>query len=222
MTGPFPNDSFPYELLEEPGELSSYRGWSEEVYRDFLAIQRGELAEETFEARYRQVRSIFVLDTSGFTDSTAKRGTVTSLLRLFDFQKVCIPVLKEQGALLIRAFADDLVALYSRPEPALDAAFEIHRRVRAWNQISKGEAKPEACIGIGFGSVYAIGPNLSMGLEMNQTSKLGEDTARGGETLVTQNAYDALLGRPGVRFQAELGGNLGFPFYRASPKNSES
>ncbi len=220
MTRSFPNDSFPYELLEDPEELGGYRGWSEEIYREFLAIQRGELAEETFESRYRQVRSIFVLDTSGFTDSTARRGTVASLLRIFDFQKVCIPVLKEQGALLIRAFADDLVALYSRPEPALEAAFEIHRRIRAWNTISEGEAKPEACIGIGFGSVYAIGPNLSMGLEMNQTSKLGEDTARGGETLVTQNAYDALQGRAEVRFEAELGEELGFRFYRASLKNA--
>ena len=166
------------------------------------------------------MRSIFVLDSSSFTDSTAKRGTVASLLRLFDFQKVCIPFLKDQGALLIRAFADDLVALYSRPEPALDAAFEIHRRIRAWNTISEGEAKPEGRIGIGFVSVYAIGPNLSMGLEMNQTSKLGEDTARGGKTLVTQNAYDALQGRAEVRFEAELGGELGFPFYRASPKNA--
>jgi hypothetical protein len=65
--------------------------------------------------------------------------------------------------------------------------------------------------------VYAIGPNLAMGDEMNRASKLGEDTARGNETLVTSNAYFALRSRPDVLFEQVASDDQLFPYYRASP-----
>ena len=68
-------------------------------------------------------------------------------------------------------------------------------------------------IGIGFGPVYAIGPNLSMGDEMNRASKLGEDTARGGETLITEAAREALGERPGVRFHPQSSDDLLFSYF---------
>ena len=37
---------FPHDLLSCAQELSSYQGWSEEVYRDFLAFRQGDLSEE--------------------------------------------------------------------------------------------------------------------------------------------------------------------------------
>jgi len=78
------------------------------------------------------------------------------------------------------------------------------------------EDPAECCIGIGFGPIYAIGPNHAMGDEMNRASKLGEDTARGGETLVTEAAYATLEQRPRVRFEPQADDDLLFPFYRAT------
>ena len=117
-------------------------------------------------------------------------------------RRVCVPVLHEHDATLVRAFADDLVALFDEPGQALDAAFEIHRRIALFNHSTHASEKPaQACIGIGYGDVYAIGPNLAMGDEMNRASKLGEDTARGNETLVTANVYFALRNRSDVLFE---------------------
>lgn len=146
-----------------------------------------------------------------------KGRPLNALLRILDAQKVCIPVLHEHGAVLVRAFADDLVGLFDDPDRALDAAFEIHRRVTVFNTSGHASESPAlACIGIGYGDVYAIGPNLSMGDEMNRASKLGEDTARGNETLVTPNVYQALRDRVNVRFEEIASDDQLFPYYRAS------
>jgi class 3 adenylate cyclase len=159
-----------------------------------------------------------MLDLTGFTVQAMRGRQLNALLRILDAQKVCIPVLHEHGALLVRAFADDLVGLFEDPGQAIDAAFEIHRRVTAFNHSEHASEMPAlACIGIGYGDVYAIGPNLAMGDEMNRASKLGEDTARGSETLVTSNVYSALRNRSDVLFEQLASDDQLFPYYRASP-----
>ncbi|MGI9248546.1 MAG: hypothetical protein ACR2QI_05995, partial [Woeseiaceae bacterium] len=134
-----------------------------------------------------------------------------------DTQKVAIPVLQDFGAELIRCFADDIVALFFEPDAALDAAFEVHRRVKLFNASPLASDYPAVCCaGIGFGQVLAIGPNLAQGDEMNRASKLGEDIARGNETLITERAYAAMAKRDDVHFEHQDQDDLLFPFYRAT------
>ena len=131
------------------------------------------------------------------------------------FRSVCIPVMKECGAELIRCFADDIVAIFEAPDAALDAALEVHRRIEHFSKSSLASNHPtQCCIGIGYGDVLAIGPNLSQGDEMNRASKLGEDIARGEETLVTENMFEALQHRSDIRFERQETDDLLFPFYR--------
>lgn len=56
-----------------------------------------------------------------------------------------------------------------------------------------------------------------MGDEMNRASVLGEDTARGGETLVTEGVQRALSEREDLTFEAQASDDLAFPFYRVTP-----
>jgi class 3 adenylate cyclase len=77
-------------------------------------------------------------------------------------------------------------------------------------------------VGIGYGEVYAFGPNRAMGDEMNRSSKLGEDIARGGETLITENVYEALRGRMDVVLEPVTGDDMLFRYYRAVPANAVS
>lgn len=207
-------------LLELPGELAACKGWSEEVYGDLLAYQSGRLGRDEFDAKYLRRTAILVLDLTGFTVSCFDGGQIRGILRILDAQKVCVPVLRERGATLIRAFADDIVALFRDVGRALDAAFEMHRRVALFCEAGlAGDDPAQCCIGIGYGDVYAIGPNRAMGDEMNRASKLGEDIARGGETLLTENAFAALQGRRDVDFEPVTEDDLLFPYYQASPKS---
>ena len=196
--------------------LSGFKGWGREVYEDFLAVQRGQLGESEFWDKYRYRRAILSLDMTGFTYTTMRDGELQSLLRILDAQKVCAPVLQEFNAELIRFFADDIVALFEDPEVALDASFEIHDRIRLFNQSDlASDCATECCIGIGYGDVLAIGPNLSQGGEMVQASKLGEDIARANEVLLTQSAHDALAHRQDISFERQAFDDQLFPFYRA-------
>jgi class 3 adenylate cyclase len=207
----------PFPLLDTPESLASCNGWTEEVYRDLMALQQGELSHEALDRKYLYRRAILNLDFTGFTVQSMNGPQAQALLRILDAQRVCVPVLQEHGATLVRAFADDLVGLFEAPGPALDAAFEIHRRIAAFNHSAHAAERPaQACIGIGFGDVYAIGPNLAMGDEMNRASKLGEDIARGSETLVTCNVYFALRSRADVSFEQLASDDQLFPYYRAS------
>ncbi len=211
--------NFPHTLLEDADLLSGFKGWDSDVYRDFLAIQRGQMSESEFWDKYRYRRAILSLDMTGFTYATMRDGELQSLLRILDAQKVCAPVLHEFGAELIRFFADDIVALFEDPEVALDASFEIHRRIRLFNQSEfASDCATECCIGIGYGDVLAIGPNLSQGSEMVQASKLGEDIARANEVLLTQSAHDALCHRQDIGFERQAYDDQLFPFFRATLK----
>lgn len=207
----------PFPLLESPDVLASCQGWTEEVYRDLLALQAGQLTQAQMDAKYLYRQAILTLDLTGFTVNSLGSRQMHGLLRVLDAQKVCVPTLQENKATLVRAFADDLVALFDDPSDALDAAFEVHRRISIFNQSGHAAEHPAlCCIGLGYGDVYRIGPNLAMGDEMNRASKLGEDTARGTETLVTGNFFESARGRPDVVFEPLAHDDMLFPYYRAS------
>lgn len=208
---------FPYDLLDNAEELSSYRGWEESVYRDFLAFKHGRLTASQLREKYTRRRAIVSMDMTGFTSSAINVGELESLVRILDVQRVCIPVLKQFDAELIRCFADDIVAIFEAPDAAIDAAFEVHRRVEHFRLAGLASAHPtQCCIGIGYGDVLAIGPNLAQGDEMNRASKLGEDIARGQETLITENVFQALRHRDDLVFERQDTDDLLFPFYRAA------
>ena len=208
--------SFPHPLLDDASTLASFQGWTEEVYADFLLLQSGELSEAEFNEKYHWERAILVMDMTGFTNAAMHRGEIHSLLRIVDAQKVVIPVLQEFGAQLIRCFADDVIALFEDPNHALDASFEIHRRIEVFNDSPLSSDHPtRCCAGIGFGTVFAIGPNLAQGDEMNRAAKLGEDIARANETLLTENAFSATGHRNDVHFEKQDSDDQLFPFYRA-------
>lgn len=209
----------PFRILEDAGELASFMGWSQEIYEDFFGIQSGSMSETEFWDKHGYKRAILALDMTDFTLRTMLDGEMQSLLRILDAQKVCAPVLQEFNAELIRFFADDIVALFTDPSEALDAALEVHRRIAVFNDSEFAAGNATECgIGIGFGNVLAIGPNLSQGSEMVQASKLGEDIARANEVLVTERAFQALDHRSDIVFEEQKYDDQLFPFYRAIEK----
>lgn len=211
--------ALPFRVLEDSGQLASFMGWGREVYDDLSRIREGRLSEAEFREKYGYQRAILSLDMTDFTLRTMLDGEMPSLLRILDAQKVCAPVLQDFNADLIRFFADDIVALFENPSEALDAAFEIHRRIALFNDSALAADNAAECgIGIGFGDVLAIGPNLSQGKEMIQASKLGEDIARANEVLVTESAFAALEHRGDVIFEEQKYDDQLFPFYRAIRK----
>lgn len=211
----------PYELLRDPVELSACQGWTEEVYRDFLALNSGSMSETTFREKYVRRGAVLVLDIAGFTATAMHYGELPSLLRILHVQSICIPILKALRAEVIRCFADDIVAVFPAPEAALDAALDIHERIEDFSSRGPFQEYPPQCgIGIGYGDMFRIGPNLAQGDEMNRASKLGEDIARGSETLLTERAFEALRHREDVIFEPQSHDDRLFAYYEARRRDS--
>jgi len=209
--------TYPHRLLDDIDTLASFQGWCKEVYEDFFKLREGDIDEDAFRKKHCRERAILTIDMTGFTLSALQVGEINSLTRIFDAQRAALPALQDYGADLIRCFADDIIALFRSPGEAIDAALEIHRRIERFNASPLASAHPTVCCaGIGFGRVFAIGPNLAQGDEMNRASKLGEDIARGSETLITENMYEAVAGREDLVFERQDQDDLLFPFYKVS------
>ena len=89
----------------------------------------------------------------------------------------------------------------------------------------KPEEQVLLCVGIGFGRVLRVGESDVYGAEVNAASKLGEDTAKAWEILVTGAMRDAIeagieraRGEPG---HADLG-SVGFEELGEAPPGAAS
>ena len=210
-----------FALLEEPMGLAKFQFCDEEVYEDLFAVQNGVLTEIDFNKKYQHEASILCLNMNGLTRTGLKCGSLFCLLLILDMQKIVAPVLKEYNAFHARAFADDFVALFENPKAALNAAFEIQRRIQLHNKEHRSRDEELNCsIGVGFGRIYSIGIDRAMGDEMNQVSKLSEDIARTSETLLTERAYTALQHRSDCNFIKRMDEEIPFIFYEVIKKHS--
>ncbi|MBN2535043.1 MAG: hypothetical protein JXB88_19335 [Spirochaetales bacterium] len=210
---------YPYEIEEDPRKLAELGFWTEDVYRDLMACQKGLMTEKEFTSRYHKKSAILCLDMTGFTKSTLAHSALFSFYRILNVQEICYPVFRACNADIIHAFADNFAVIFSDPSDALDASFEIHKRISIYNE-SEREMKDivQCCIGIGYGDVYSIGHDQAMGDEMNRASVLGEDTAKGSETLVTENVYETLKHRTDCLFRLQTQDDVPFPFYSVQKK----
>lgn len=103
--------------------------------------------------------------------------------------------------ILLKMDGDSMMILFRRPEKAIDCGRQMLEELAAYNP-----GKPEIerillCIGIGYGTMLHIGDSDVFGSEVNAAAKLGEDTAKIGEILVTEAVVQACA-HSGFRFEA--------------------
>lgn len=149
------------------------------------------VAEELWE-RFGEIVAVLVLDSTGFTRTTQARGIAYFLTVIARLRRVGERELVRYGALDWRAEADNLFASFPDVDHAVAAAFAIHRALGEAAVPLVGEERLGACIGIGYGRLLRSDHEGHYGDQMNLASKLGEDTAKAGETLLTEAAYSAL------------------------------
>ncbi|MEW5725514.1 MAG: adenylate/guanylate cyclase domain-containing protein [Thermodesulfobacteriota bacterium] len=159
-----------------------------------------ELEGEIWE-RFGQTCAVLVLDSPGFSRTTQKRGALYYLTVIVRLRRICAAVFEEQGALRWRAEADNVYAEFPTPDAAVAAALAIHDRLRKQGTMLEETVPFKVCLGIGYGRMLRSDREGVFGDEMNLASKLGEDTAQGGETLLTEQAFLHLSTRQGLLAQ---------------------
>ena len=170
-TAPLPPDAVPAHDRAYLRRLLSQRNQSE-----------GRVAEIDAAIEHAFVRtvSMLVLDMCGFSRITARHGIIH------------FPAIAGTGGEVVKQEADNLFAVFSHPEQALEAALDIGRALDAMNAVQPREAALQASIGIGYGPTLVIAEKDLFGHEMNHACKLGEDIAGPGEIYLTGNACQAL------------------------------
>lgn len=153
--------------------------------------RRDEISRD-IESIFAQDKAIFMLDMSGFSRTTQRRGIVCFLLMIHQMQLMARPAIENHQGLLIKAEADNLFCLFDTVTDAIAAARDIVGRLTTVNLILPEDRRLYASVGIGYGRILNVGDEDLFGDEVNLASKLGEDVAGRGAVLLTSQAHSQL------------------------------
>jgi len=153
--------------------------------------------------------AVMFTDLSGFSRRVQEFGIIHFLQIIHEQHKILLPIVERHDGLLIKEEGDSLLILFRRVERALDCGIAMQRACRQVNERRKPEEQILLCIGLGFGKILRIADQDAWGREVNAASKLGEDTAKASEILVTAAARLALGERAGIGFESIGANSLG-------------
>ena len=160
-----------------------------------LLQERNEHPERAAEidARIKDVfgetLAVFVMDMSGFSRQTIRHGIVHFLAQIHRMHSIAAPVVEAHGGEVIKFEADNVFAVFTDVEQAVDAAIELDRGLELANTMLPDEYDMHGEFGIGHGEVLLVENEDIYGSEVNLASKLGEDLAQRGEILLTESAF---------------------------------
>lgn len=154
--------------------------------------------------------AVMFTDLSGFSRQVEKFGILHFLQIIHEHKQILTPIVHEHDGILIKIEADSLIVIFRRTSSAVRCAVAMQRVLAEFNKTRPPETEVLLCVGIGFGEMLRVGDIDVWGREVNAASKLGEDTAKSGEILVTKAAVDSAGAMDGVSFEkieAQVGGS---------------
>lgn len=145
--------------------------------------------------------AVMFTDLSGFSRQVARFGILHFLQIIHEQKALLLPIVEAHDGILVKIEADSFLILFRRASAALACGIAMQRACRQLNERRVPEEQVLLCLGIGHGRVLKIGDVDVYGAEVNAASKLGEDTAKADEILITAAARAAA---------GEVGGVIGF------------
>jgi adenylate cyclase len=151
--------------------------------------------------RFGQLRAIMFSDLAGFSRQVERFGILHFLQVIHAQRKLLFPLVEAHGGTLLKEEGDSLLLVFDRMPAAFEAAVAMQRACRQHNLTLPPEEHVLLCLGLGYGEVLLVGHEDVWGREVNVASKLGEDTARAGEILLSGAAVAELGPIEGVVFE---------------------
>lgn len=142
---------------------------------------------------------VMFTDLSGFSRRVAEFGIIHFLQTIYESERLLLPVIESHDGFVLKSEGDSLLAIFRNPCKALQGAVAMQHAVAEYNQTRVDEEKVLLCVGLGHGQMLRVGDTDIFGAEVNAASKLGEDTAKAGDILITG------------AFKAACGDKLAFP-----------
>ena len=174
----------------------------------------------------RRIRTMFAekwcvvfTDMSGFSRKAAREGIIPFLALIHQLDRICRPIIRDQGGLFLKAIADSYMVLFRRPKDAMSACIAMEQAIERYNGDRLEPDRIYMGCGIGYGECLKLGDDDVYGVEVNFAARLGEDLSGPYEILATPAAVKAIGRMKGVSFKRVPGGRLGgtkLPYYRAA------
>jgi class 3 adenylate cyclase len=143
---------------------------------------------------------VMFTDLSGFSRNVAEFGIIHFLQTIYESERVLIPVIESFDGILLKVEGDSFLVIFRNVTKGLQASIAMQRTLVEYNRDKPAEEKVLLCVGLGYGKVLRIGDSDVFGCEVNAASKLGEDTAKAGEILVTDGVKEFCGVVEGVSF----------------------
>lgn len=144
--------------------------------------------------------TVMFTDLAGFSRQTAAFGIIHFLQIIHEKKKLLAPVITAHDGILLKIEADSFLVIFRRTASAIRCAVEMQKVCQKASEHRAPEEQILLCIGIGKGQVLRVGDEDVWGAEVNAAAKLGEDTAKAHEILVTEAAKNAAGDVPEVQF----------------------
>ena len=186
----------------DPGAASTEEEFKQLMDRRLDAGTAAEVAaiDAEIRSRFESRMGIMITDMSGMTELTKKDGIIAILAMVRRMQRLSEPIIRAEGGRLVKTEADDLFVIHQSAKGLFAIAQGILAAAKAYNV---GAANPLLIgVGLGFGPVLFLGGDV-WGDAVNTASKLGEDTATGGEILISEEFHAALV-EEGVKPECTL------------------
>jgi class 3 adenylate cyclase len=144
--------------------------------------------------------AVMFTDLAGFSRQTAAFGIIHFLQIIHEQKKMLLPIVADHDGILMKTEADSMLMLFRRAESALRCAIAMQHACQKDSERRVPEEQILLCVGIGQGRVLRIGDHDVWGSEVNAASKLGEDTAKAHEILVTESVRERCSELEGLSF----------------------
>ena len=148
---------------------------------------------------FGQALAILFTDLAGFSQTVADHGITHFLEVLLAKRQVLTPIVAAHGGEILESAGDSLMIAFPAAATAARAAVAMHQACDRYNALRPRREHLRLCLGVGFGHVLRAAPTSVFGHEVNLASKLGEDLAREGETLLTPAAVAHIGELAGMR-----------------------
>jgi class 3 adenylate cyclase len=145
--------------------------------------------------------AVMLTDLSGFSRSVEQFGIIHFLQIIYESQRLFVPCIDKYDGILIKTEADSLLVLFRSVSKAIQCAIAMQQAAKAYNQDRPDTDKILPCVGIGYGKILTIGDQDVFGSEVNAASKLGEDTAKAWEILVTDSVAAHIQDIPDISLE---------------------
>jgi class 3 adenylate cyclase len=154
------------------------------------AASNKEIIDKRIWDLFGETWCVMFTDLSGFSRGVAQFGIIHFLQTIYESQRILIPVVDQHDGILLKDEGDSFLVLFRNTNKAIHCAIEMQKTVSKYNADKPDEEDVLLCVGLGYGRILKIGDTDVFGAEVNAASKLGEDTAKAWEILVTQAVKD--------------------------------